>query len=80
MDDLWTFRVYVAVAEEESLRRGIKRDGADAEHFYRARYLPGQRLYDLQTWPRDRADVVVENDDVEQPRLVWCKGVQPPGA
>jgi uridine kinase len=80
LDDLWGFRVYVAVAEEESLGRGIKRDGAEAERFYRARYLPGQRLYDSQARPRERADVVVENDDVERPRLVWREGVQPPGA
>jgi uridine kinase len=80
LDDLWSFRVYVAVAVEESLGRGIKRDGAEAERFYRARYLPGQRLYDSQARPRERADVVVENDDVELPRLVWREGVLPPGA
>lgn len=80
LDDLWSFRVYVAVAEQESLGRGIQRDGADAERLYRARYLPGQRLYDSQARPRERADVVVENDDVERPRLVWRKGELPLGA
>jgi hypothetical protein len=55
-------------------------DGAEAERFYRARYLPGQRLYDSQARPRERADVVVENDDVERPRLLWREGVLPPGA
>ena len=52
-------------------RRGALLPGAD---------LPGQRLYDSQARPRERADVVVENDDVERPRLLWREGVLPPGA
>jgi uridine kinase len=70
----------VAVGEEEMLRRGIERDGADLERLYRVRYLPGQRLYAERVGPRERAEVVVENDDPARPRLVFREGVGRPGA
>jgi uridine kinase len=80
LDDLWSLRVVVAVAEEESPRRGVERDGAEKEQLYRTRYLPGQRMYAEQARPRDRADVVVENDDPDRPRLLVRRGEPAPGA
>jgi uridine kinase len=80
LDDLWSLRIFVAVGEEEMLRRGIERDGADLERLYRVRYLPGQRLYAERVGPRERAEVVVENDDPARPRLVFREGVGRPGA
>lgn len=86
LDDLWSFRIFVAVAPEESLRRGVHRDRAlhaspaDAERLYRTRYLAGQELYAGAVRPRERADVVVENDDPARPRLVWREGVRRPGS
>ena len=77
LDDLWNFRIVVAVGEEEALRRGIARDGAATGRLYRVRYLPGQRLYAERVGPRDRADVVVENDDPARPRLLLRAGVRP---
>lgn len=84
LDDLWSFRVFVAVSEEESLRRGVRRDRAlhesteDAERLYRTRYLPGQRFYAAEARPRDRADVVVDNERPAAPRLIVRKGLRPP--
>lgn len=71
----WDTRIYVAISFEEMIRRARARDadalgGAEAaEVRYRARYLPGQRLYLAEAHPRDRADVVVDNDDPAHPRL-----------
>ena len=38
LDDLWTFRIFVHVELEESIRRGVERDGAAKEELYRRRY------------------------------------------
>ena len=80
LDDLWTARVFVDVGEEESVRRGVQRDGPGVEALYRARYLPGQRLYRERASPRERADVVVVYDDPPGPRRVVGGGERHPGA
>ena len=86
LDDLWSFRVFVEISEEESLRRGARRDRLlhtsrqAAEHLYRARYLPAQRMYQAHVRPRDRADVVVVNENPEEPRLIIRRGERSPGA
>ena len=80
LDDLWSLRVLVDVAEDEALRRALARDGQEMEELYRVRYLPAQRLYEVLVGPRDRADVVVSNDDPSRPRLLVRKGAGRPGA
>ena len=80
LDDLWTLRIFVSIREEEVLRRGIERDGVEMERLYRVRYLPGQRLYADRVAPRDRADIVVENDDPDRPGLIVRGGEPGPAA
>jgi uridine kinase len=86
LNRLWTFRVFVAVSEEESLRRGVERDSAlhptreEAERLYRTRYLAGQRLYAAEAGPREAADAILWNEDPASPRLVLREGVRQPGA
>lgn len=76
--DCWDFTIFVAVDLEECVRRGVARDAelfgsrTQAEHRYRARYLPGQRLYFAAARPAERADVVVVNDDPARPRLLMA--------
>ena len=86
LDDLWSYRVFVEISEEESLRRGARRDRLlhssreAAEHLYRVRYLPAQRMYQARVRPRDRADVVVVNESPSEPRMMVRRGEQPPDA
>jgi uridine kinase len=86
LDDLWSFRLFVQISEEESLRRGARRDRAlhpshaAAEHLYRVRYLPAQRMYEARVRARDRADIVLVNETPAAPRLIVRKGELPPGA
>jgi uridine kinase len=75
LDDMWDLRIFVAADFVVTLRRAVRRDralfgGARAvrERYWR-RYIPGQRLYFAAVAPRERADVVVENDDPAVPRL-----------
>lgn len=75
LDDLWTFRIFVAVHLKEAVRRGVERDAARhasreaAKRLYRTRYAPGQRLYLDAVRPRERADAVVDNNDPDAPVL-----------
>ncbi len=80
LDDLWSLRVLVDVTEDEALKRALERDGSEMEELYRARYLPGQRLYEARVDPRQWADVVVRNEDLSRPRLVLRRGLRQPGA
>ena len=74
--DLWDLRIFVDVPFEVALARAAQRDLAlfgSAEAViarYQRRYIPGQRLYLREARPRERADVVVDNTDLERPRLV----------
>jgi uridine kinase len=76
LDPYWDLRIYVDVSFDEVLRRGIARDqqwmgsAAEAERRYRTKYIPGERRYVDEVRPRDRAQVVVGNEDVQAPSLV----------
>ena len=78
LNDCWDFRVFVDVDFAETLRRACERGSerfgsaaADAvRHRYQVRYIPGQQIYLESVRPRERADVVVENGDLSEPRLL----------
>ncbi|MEU6717437.1 zeta toxin family protein [Nonomuraea sp. NPDC046802] len=76
LDAHWDLRIYVDISFDEVLRRGIARDqqwmssAAAAEHRYRTKYIPGERLYVDQVRPRERAQIVVNNEDPARPGLV----------
>lgn len=81
--DLWTLRVYLAVSAETTLRRAVVRDGEQlgsdvaVRELYTARYLPAHVLYRSEADPVAAAHVVIDNDDVEAPRVLrWT----PPAA
>jgi uridine kinase len=73
--DLWDFSVFVAVPFAETQRRAAGRDavqfgGEEATlRRYAVRYVPGQRIYFAEAHPQDRANVVVDNEDPDRPRL-----------
>lgn len=63
--------VFLDVPFEVSVPRMARRDGTppDPGHPAQVRYVDGQRLYLRACDPRGRADVVVDNSDLEAPRL-----------
>ena len=72
----WDLRIWVEIDAELSVRRGIERDAemegdADgAEALHRDRYLAGELLYIDEVDPRSFVDVIVDNTDFDNPRLV----------
>jgi uridine kinase len=75
LDPHWDRRIYLDVGFDEVLRRGVARDqqwmgsAAAAEHRYRTKYIPGERRYVDEVRPRERAQVVVGNEDLSAPTL-----------
>lgn len=72
----WDLRVFVSVGFDETIRRALLRDAAlfgsrtEVERRYRARYIPGQRMYFAEHRPEAVADIVVVNDDPTHPVLL----------
>ncbi|MDQ3657216.1 MAG: uridine kinase [Chloroflexota bacterium] len=75
LDDQWDMRIYIDVDAEDSLDRGPHRDVAwmdsveAAEAKYHSTYIPGEDHYVASVEPWLRADVVVDNRDLTNPRL-----------
>jgi len=43
---------------------------AQAEHRYLTKYIPGERRYVTEVRPRDRAHIVIDNEDFTAARVV----------
>ncbi len=71
LEGLWDFTVFLDVPFEVTAARMAVRDGTDAdpEHPSMRRYVQAQRRYFAEREPWERADVVVDNADVERPSV-----------
>jgi uridine kinase len=75
--DLWDFWIHVYVDPDIAIERFVLRDALwtpnpepDAmRKRYRERYQPDETCYAQQVRPRERADAVVDNGDLANPRL-----------
>jgi uridine kinase len=76
LDDVWDFRIFLHIEEEEVMRRGPSRDAEwmgsleTAVERYQRRYLPGERLYFDEVNPHARADIVIDNTNPHQPTFI----------
>lgn len=72
----WDLSIYLHVDEAVTLDRAVVRDlsqfGSEEEvrRRYSRRYLPGQAIYREVAAPLDAADVLVDNTDPAQPRVL----------
>jgi uridine kinase len=72
----WDFRILVDVDPATSLARAIARDtgvlgsAGIVRRKYEARYEPAWRLYVQQETPDSKADIILDNRDFSQPRIV----------
>lgn len=74
-NDFWDFRIWLDVDPEQSLARGIARDVdseglEEATRLHRDRYHVAELIYLAEVEPRTLADVVVDNRDFANPRLL----------
>jgi uridine kinase len=72
----WDFMIFMDCSFDTALERALRRDQElfgsveDTRNLYLKRFLPGQRLYLERDQPMQRADVVLKNDDFENPSLL----------
>jgi uridine kinase len=71
----WDYRIWLDVDPELSLARGVARDtdmeGLDgATRVHRDRYHAAERIYIAEVDPISLADVVLDNRDFANPRVV----------
>jgi uridine kinase len=70
----WDLRIFVSTEVEKTVDRAVIRERrvsspADVERRWRQRYIPAQQLYFATVGPTDLADIIVHNDEPQQP--VW---------
>ncbi|MFG3602251.1 nucleoside/nucleotide kinase family protein [Micromonospora chersina] len=70
--DRWELRIFVSTALEKTVDRAVIRERrvssrAEVERRWRERYLPSQQLYFATARPTDHADIIVHNDEPQQP-------------
>ncbi|SCL70249.1 cytidylate kinase family protein [Micromonospora chersina] len=72
--DRWELRIFVSTALETTVDRAVIRERrvssrAEVERRWRRRYIPSQQFYFATVRPADHADIVVHNDEPQQP--IW---------
>ncbi|MEV4543293.1 uridylate kinase [Micromonospora echinaurantiaca] len=70
--DRWDLRIFVSTALEMTVDRAVIREHrvssrADVERRWRERYIPSQRLYLATVRPTQHANIIVHNDEPQQP-------------
>ncbi|MGN9914218.1 uridylate kinase [Phytohabitans sp. LJ34] len=70
--DRWDLRVFVSTALEKTVDRAVVRERRvssreQVERRWRERYIPSQQLYFATVRPIDQADIIVHNDEPQQP-------------
>jgi len=84
LEGCWDLVVFVECSPDTAVLRGVRRDAgrwgtaAEVETRYRERYLPGQWMYLTECRPRERAEILVINDDPAAPVLAGPR-VDTPG-
>ncbi len=79
--DFWDVKILLDIHIETSLERAIERDlyqhGSIAaiNRIYHLRYIPAQKIYYERCFPRQRADIIIHNDDFRNPDLHFQKTV-----
>lgn len=73
----WDIKIFVDVEFKTTVKRATER-GVEKIHIgtkqkilakYEKRYIPGQRLYFDQVQPKEKADIVIDNNDFENPEI-----------
>ena len=72
----WDLTIYLHTDFDQSFSRGIARDAKlygseeEASRRYQARYIPGQKLYLAEVHPQDKADILIDNSNLDSPSIL----------
>lgn len=74
--EYWDYTIFVEAAFEVTLARAERRDAVlfgsveEIRRRYKQRYIPGQKIYFDECRPKERAQVVVDNNDPQNPIIL----------
>jgi len=70
--DYWDYSIYLHIDEDESIKRGLKRNGDNMEalKLYNTRYIRGQRIYQDEAEPLKYASIIIDNNDPDDPKIL----------
>ena len=74
--DYWDVRIFLQIDFETSVARAAQRDqylfGTEAQtrERYLKRYVPGQRIYLESVHPAEKADILIDHRDPQNPRML----------
>lgn len=74
--NFWDIKIFLEADFKTTIERATKRDGyylgSEKEILakYNQRYVPGQKLYFQEAKPQERADIIIENSDFENPEII----------
>ncbi|AZR73460.1 hypothetical protein BBF96_08735 [Anoxybacter fermentans] len=72
----WDYKVFLHVDFEQVIQRAKKRDQylfgseEEIEIRYRSKYIPGQQIYLYESDPYEKASIVIDNNDFNNPIIV----------
>ncbi len=75
----WDLKIFVDVNFSTSVQRALDRDlPPDAKESeietlinrYNQRYIPGQRFYFTDACPKEKADIILDNNRLEHPKII----------
>ena len=79
----WDLRIFVSTALEKTVERAVIRERrvscpVEVERRWRERYIPSQQFYFATVRPTDHANIIVRNDEPQQPvRETQTRSPQP---
>lgn len=72
----WDISIFIHIDFEQVITRAKVRDlgifgsEADVEDRYRSKYIPGQQIYLMEAKPHRQANIVIDNNDFNNPRVI----------
>jgi uridine kinase len=81
LDPFWDIRIFIDIDQDVSLDRAIKRDMyyyhsvKIIEQKYHQRYFPAHKIYFDRCHPKQRADIIIENNDWQNPTITFQRAV-----
>jgi len=62
--------------EEEISRKRLFQSREEAQRRYEQRYIPGQKIYLQEACPLDKADILIDNNNLDDPEIINNKLLQ----
>ncbi len=67
------FTIFVEAGFDVTVQRAYRRSPSESpeaiRESYRRRYIPGQKIYLETAYPLEKANVILDNNDIQNPKL-----------